>query len=90
MKLEKIIIDSKIDLFNSKIVGIVGSAATGKSSLMRHLYNFYDGLRFAMLYENKETLECLHKDILSLNFQIEKYSYMMDFVTTETIIVLYA
>ena len=62
MKIENIVIDSKIDLFNSRIVAVVGTAGTGKTQFLQHLYNFYNGLRFSVLYENKETLQCFSNE----------------------------
>ncbi len=77
MKIENIIIDSKVDFFNAKIIGIVGSVGCGKTSLMKHLYNFYNGLRFDIMYENKETGECHSNERKHSEFEYSNKKVMM-------------
>lgn len=69
MKIENVVIDSKIDLFNSKIVAVIGAAGSGKSQFLQHLYHFYDGLKFAMLYENKDTMQCFSNERTHSEFE---------------------
>jgi ABC-type dipeptide/oligopeptide/nickel transport system ATPase component len=59
-KIKNILIetDNQFNIFDSKIVTIVGLSGSGKTSFMKNLYDFYDGLKYEMLYENTETLEC--------------------------------